>query len=646
MEVTFESLTRGLEIDRSELDITIRTVAPADRKYVILFTPRSGSSWLTSLLSGVGCLGMPEEYLNPAFLRDVAESLNCMARTELFPALLRKCKSDNGVFGIEVRSIDIELFGEQNFLDGVGPDTLYFCLWRDNIVAQGISLYRAVTTGRWHSSDGRTEIGPTVYDAASIKEWIEHILQIENANFSLLCRRCIPCRFLCYEDVIGNDAVALEAFSSPLLGRALPSSPISGSAIRPTRMADDWNLAAEERFRHEMAEFLQGLCQRRLIRTDQAVTQFAAGREELNGTHLAMTAFCRPINREWRDRYVNESRELANHPWEKTIMRPEVRLVSETEVLPHANMIYQNLSGIDPASNSQRFHHWWTWASQNGLNDGEYVLPQLLVPTAIEPFTFERRFIQDRRTPPSQAEINDLAPWVYQVEFGATSTRGVRDDADWKYHRYRGSLLAGTATQIAGPRIGELSVLDVGSHCGVQALELAERGFGHVVGVDLRSANIRQARYLMSTFGSRRVSFDERNVWDLESFPSHDVVFCAGLLYHVTYPLRLLKILHDLTNEFLILDSLVHKHPFSGFYLVCNKDVAYSAEGEFSYELQPTYRAVCEGLQAVGFTTIYEVIGDKAGEVPLYESGIVRTFVAAKHSGGLLGKFVAPIAQA
>jgi hypothetical protein len=71
--------------------------------------------------------------------------------------------------------------------------------------------------------------------------------------------------------------------------------------------------------------------------------------------------------------------------------------------------------------------------------------------------------------------------------------------------------------------------------------------------------------------------------------------------------------------------------------------VAYSAEGEFSYELQPTYRAVCEALKAVGFATIYEVIGDKGGEVPLYESGNVRTFVAAKHSGRLLDEFVASL---
>jgi LPS sulfotransferase NodH len=279
MEFTFESLTRGLNVDRSELDLTIRTVAPADRKYVILFTPRSGSSWLTSVLSGVGCLGRPEEYLNPAFLRDVAQSLNCTARADLFPAMLRKCKTDSGVFGIEVRYTDINLFGEQNFFDGIGEDALFYYLWRDNIVAQGVSLYRAVTTGSWHSTDGQIEPVPIGYDAAAIKEWIEHILQIENDNYNLLRKRCIPCRFLRYEEIVLDELAALEAFSRPLLGRAPFANELSGSPARPIRMADEWNLEAEKRFQRELVDFVHELWPRRQIKSRDAADPNLGGRQ-------------------------------------------------------------------------------------------------------------------------------------------------------------------------------------------------------------------------------------------------------------------------------------------------------------------------------------------------------------------------------
>lgn len=66
-------------------------------------------------------------------------------------------------------------------------------------MAQGVSLYRAVTTGKFHSTDGRPVIEPTAYDPAGIRQWIEHILKIENDNLNLLCSRQI--RFRIHRDI-------------------------------------------------------------------------------------------------------------------------------------------------------------------------------------------------------------------------------------------------------------------------------------------------------------------------------------------------------------------------------------------------------------------------------------------------------------
>jgi LPS sulfotransferase NodH len=166
---------------------------------------------------------------------------------------------------MEARFIDIRIFGEQDFFDGIGDNTQYFYLWRDNIVAQGVSLYKAITTGKFHSTDGRAENVPIIYDCAGIRQWIEHILNIENDNLSLVCKRRLPCRFLRYEDIIRDETVTLETFTFPVLGRPLSDSGVLDTAI-PTRLADNWNLEAELRFRHEMAEFVRDLRQRRLIK--------------------------------------------------------------------------------------------------------------------------------------------------------------------------------------------------------------------------------------------------------------------------------------------------------------------------------------------------------------------------------------------
>jgi len=266
MELSFESLTDGLQVDHSDLERTLSTVTPADRKYVILFTPRSGSTWLTAVIVATGCLGRPEEYLNPEFVPGVAQGANCTARRSLFPVLLRKCKTGNGVFGIETKFSDIKIFGEQDFFEDIGAGALFYCLWRDNIVAQGVSLYRAVTTGKFHSTDGRAVTVPATYDTAGIMRWIEHILQIENDNCTLLSRRQIPCRFLRYEDIIRDEMLTLEAFGYPILGRPILDSEISDNGAKPARLADAWNREAEERFRQEMPEFVLALRSRRLIK--------------------------------------------------------------------------------------------------------------------------------------------------------------------------------------------------------------------------------------------------------------------------------------------------------------------------------------------------------------------------------------------
>jgi tRNA (mo5U34)-methyltransferase len=301
--------------------------------------------------------------------------------------------------------------------------------------------------------------------------------------------------------------------------------------------------------------------------------------------------------------------------------------------------IYGDLSGMLPDQHSDRFAKWWCWAQERGLHPVEYLFPRIDVATDINPFMTERRFIQERRRRPTKAEIDKVGPWAYQIEFGEVSTRDTRDEADWKYHRYRASLLVDTAATIAGDRSSQLTVLDVGCHCGIFSLEFAERGFQHVLGIDLRSQNIRQAQFLAGTFGSDGVDFLALNARDMTD-RSADVVFCGGLLYHVTFPIELLRDLFYLTKEFLVLDSLCHREPVSAFHLVCNKDITYSAEGETSYEYHPTYRALGDALCAVGFKSIYEIVGDKAAEVPHYREGVVRSLVASKRTDGVFQEFL------
>ena len=90
-----------------------------------MFTARSGSTWLTNVLSGTKLLGSPEEFINPDFVLDVARSLNAKEAIPFLELLRCRRKSPNGVFGIEARHVDIELIGEEAFFKIFGSEAIF-----------------------------------------------------------------------------------------------------------------------------------------------------------------------------------------------------------------------------------------------------------------------------------------------------------------------------------------------------------------------------------------------------------------------------------------------------------------------------------------------------------------------------------------
>ncbi len=260
----FEHLTRDLAVEEWARQQVATKLPAAQRRYVVLFSPRSGSSWLTEVLSSTQRLGFPEEYINPDFIVDVARFVNAKNPLHLLDALVRRRKTPNGVFGMETRAIDVELLGFDAFRDFFVHDTLFFHLWRENLVAQAVSLYRAVKTEHFHSNDEKAAMTPE-YDPDRICWWMEHILETENSNVRLLRHLNVPARHLRYEDVIGDRSRAAELFAHAL---AVPFSAgeFAGHQDQDLiKIADDWNAATEARVRWDRRDLIEGLEQSRLI---------------------------------------------------------------------------------------------------------------------------------------------------------------------------------------------------------------------------------------------------------------------------------------------------------------------------------------------------------------------------------------------
>ena len=188
----------------------------APQNIVIFFVARSGSSWLTELLTKTRMLGNPEEWFNPDFVAENARNLGAKSELEYIKALQSELGSNNGIFAIECSYSQMELLEEIDFFDIFNNEnnTKFFYLRRKDLVAQAISLYSAKNTGIFHASQSRqvedTKVG---YDGPNILHWLVHLLS-EEIMFELrFIKTGITPIQLFYEDIVCRAQDTLDLFA-------------------------------------------------------------------------------------------------------------------------------------------------------------------------------------------------------------------------------------------------------------------------------------------------------------------------------------------------------------------------------------------------------------------------------------------------
>jgi trehalose 2-sulfotransferase len=249
-DLSFSNILKDMEVNEMAWLMDELMLPSPDRHYVIVFTARSGSSWLTNILSETKLLGFPEEYLNPNFVRGVASAVNSTVPEEFLAGLRRRRQTPNGVFGLEARELDIELFGADCFFETF-DDAVFFNLWRENLVAQAVSLFRAVETQQFHIKQGEQAAAPPAYDTKSIGKWMIHLALQENANLKMLQQRRRPFVNLRYEEMVQSRRQTLRIFAEEL-GIELSPEMLMAHAERPLlKLGNDWNIETEARFRAE-----------------------------------------------------------------------------------------------------------------------------------------------------------------------------------------------------------------------------------------------------------------------------------------------------------------------------------------------------------------------------------------------------------
>lgn len=235
----------------------------------IASAPRTGSTLLGSVLSGTGLVGDPKEYLNPMQVRDFEARLApepltrwrhrvmvgplvplagrgrwTRARLAAYLTRVRAVRTgENGWFGLKIHHHHLVGWGldAPGVVDALLGPVTWVRLTREDRVAQAVSWYRAMQTGRWAS--WQREGWPPVYSRAGIAGRLAAIEAAEAGWDRFFAGRVVP--VLSYEEVAADPGeAAARVLREVGLGAVVPSAP-----SRLLRQADEVSAAWIARFR-------------------------------------------------------------------------------------------------------------------------------------------------------------------------------------------------------------------------------------------------------------------------------------------------------------------------------------------------------------------------------------------------------------
>lgn len=237
--------------------------APAPRKvYAILFTPRSGSSWLTSVLTKTRMMGTPGEWFNPTLMLSSTRSKGARNLTQFIETISRH-EAHGGVFGFEITYHQMmAVFGDEAAFIRNFRDSTFFWLIRKDIVAQAVSLDKMVRTKVSHASNHDAgEIAASDraydYDGARIMEWINHIRDAEKATESMIEAYSLRPRRLAYETMMASGAMEVARTFGQDLGIAEDIPHDLETDHR--KIGTEKNNVFAERFKADYPEFVRTL---------------------------------------------------------------------------------------------------------------------------------------------------------------------------------------------------------------------------------------------------------------------------------------------------------------------------------------------------------------------------------------------------
>jgi tRNA (mo5U34)-methyltransferase len=150
--------------------------------------------------------------------------------------------------------------------------------------------------------------------------------------------------------------------------------------------------------------------------------------------------------------------------------------------------------------------------------------------------------------------------WFYSYELpDGSSTSTYHDDEIHVIHDTRWKMLDSYLGRNLGADRSGLSALDLASHQGWFAVNMARTGFSRVLGVDARQSHVDDSQLISDIYGMEQLSFQQGDIHDQsqEKLGQFDVVLMLGLLYHLENPVGALRVCRELCKNTCIIETQI-----------------------------------------------------------------------------------------
>lgn len=220
------------------------------RGYAICTLPRSGSNWLSQVLTSTDALGRPLEYFNTEGRRQLTDPSYPVEPEQQIRQILTRGATGNGIYGVKIFPQQLTNIGRQVKWSRQLP-ALKLVRWtRKDILGQALSRHRALQTRQWRAEQAAQAL--PVYDGAKILASLTWVAR-QNARWDVFFARTAPPSLtLCYEDVVNDPQGVVDTFADLLGLETRPTIDRDAIAIQVQR--DDTTAAWRERFQAEYAD--------------------------------------------------------------------------------------------------------------------------------------------------------------------------------------------------------------------------------------------------------------------------------------------------------------------------------------------------------------------------------------------------------